>query len=83
METEYVLLTAQAPGRFRRYRIAILEVEKGYKPSRIDERLKGVVRIHKLWDRLNGDGKNTQFTRAYAEAKETLAELQQGEGINS
>lgn len=58
-------------------RVAILEVEDGYRPKRISVRNKRIIRVIKTWENLNttskGSGKNTAYARARREADELVA----------
>lgn len=80
METEFVVLTASAKmpsscwGTYRR--VAVMEVQRGYDPCRIDTRLRGVVRIVETWERCNvGTSDRCAYSRSVRAAHSLAARL--------
>lgn len=80
MITEYIVMSAAAKmpstcwGTYRR--VAVLEVDIGAKPKMISERARGVVRIVRTWEKLNGGTtERCAYEQALAAARELAREL--------
>ena len=74
----FIVITASAPkvGKFGNYRrVAVVETDGTTTPKMISERAKGVVKIVKLWDRVNYGGPKSAYAVALAEAEAMAAEL--------
>lgn len=82
-ETEFklVISSTSQKGRWGKYqRIGLLEVLKGYTPSRIDIRNNSVIRVVQTWEKLHtGTTERDMFTRYLRHAESVCAELNQGQ----
>jgi hypothetical protein len=87
--TRFIVMTRSAGmpsgtwGRYRRVAVVETDLPEGMEPVMISPRSKGVVRIVQTWERCSAppDGKNTQYTRALAEAEELVEALNRDRAV--